>query len=82
MLPLPPPPRLQAVQAALEVLRPGGLLSVMAYRGHPGGEEEYVAVQEAIAALPPSAWVTSQLQLLNRPTAPVLLLAWKQPPRS
>jgi len=69
---------LAAVEAAFEVLRPGGLLSMLCYTGHPGGKEEYEAVREAVADLPTAYWLTSEFQLLNRPTAPVLLLAWKQ----
>lgn len=68
----------EAVKAACEVLQYGGLLSVLSYTGHDGGVEEYQAVQQLISKLPPSEWVTSQVQLLNRPTAPILLLAWKQ----
>ena len=44
-----------------------------------GGMEEYEAVKAAVGALPPSAWVSSEVRLLNRPTAPVLLLVWKRP---
>mgnify|MGYP000140783824 CR=1 FL=1 len=33
-----------ALDAARELLRPGGMLSVLVYRGHPGGEEEAQAV--------------------------------------
>ena len=69
---------LAAVEAAVEVLLPGGLLSMLCYTGHPGGQEEYEGVRAAVEALPPAYWVTSELRLLNRPTAPVLLLAWKR----
>lgn len=34
-----------ALEAAHELLRPGGLLSVTAYRGHPGGPEEASVVE-------------------------------------
>lgn len=37
---------LAALDAALELLRPGGLVSLMVYRGHPGGREEWHAIQE------------------------------------
>lgn len=40
--------------------------------------EEYEAVQELVAQLPPSGWVTSETRLLNRPAAPILLLVWKR----
>lgn len=67
-----------AVEAALEVLTPGGLLSILSYTSHPGGIEEYEAVNSMLAQLPPAYWVTSQIQLINRQTAPILLLAWKR----
>lgn len=67
-----------AVEAALEVLMPGGLLSILSYTSHPGGLEEYDAVNSILTQLPPAYWVTSQIKLLNRQTAPILLLAWKR----
>ena len=69
---------LQALEAAYEVLKPGGLVSVLCYTAHEGGYEEYAAVMSALEDLPPSFWVTSQIKLLNRPTAPVLLNVWKR----
>lgn len=35
---------LAAVQTAVGFTRPGGLVSLMVYRGHPGGREEWQAV--------------------------------------
>lgn len=70
---------LAAVEAALEVVCPGGLVSIMAYIGHPGGLEEYRQVAELLAGLPPQHWTTSELRLLNRSTAPILLLVWRRP---
>ena len=35
-----------ALEQALDLLRPGGLLSVLAYRGHPGGAAEAAAVED------------------------------------
>lgn len=69
---------LPALEAALEVLSPGGLLSMLCYTGHPGGREEYQAVRQIVAELPSAYWLTTELQLLNRPTAPVLIIAWKK----
>ncbi|KAL4443457.1 hypothetical protein ABPG75_011194 [Micractinium tetrahymenae] len=69
---------LAAVQAACDVLKPGGLLSILCYTGHPGGVEEYEAVRALLGQLPPSGWVSSETRLLNRPAAPILLLAWKR----
>ncbi len=33
-----------AIAAAIELLKPGGVLTVLAYRGHDGGQQEFVAV--------------------------------------
>jgi hypothetical protein len=41
--------------------------------------EEYEAVQELLAELAPEAWLTSEVCLLNRPAAPILLAMWKRP---
>jgi len=43
---------LPALQVALELLRPGGVLTVMAYTGHPGGLEEANAVRSLLNGLP------------------------------
>ena len=68
----------EGIKQALEVLVPGGLLSILSYTGHPGGLEEYAAVKELVAGLPPASWVSSEIRLLNRPSAPVLMLVWKK----
>jgi predicted methyltransferase len=69
---------LAAVEASFEVLHPGGLLSILAYTGHEGGPEEFSAVTSLLEQLPPRHWVSTQVKVLNRPTAPVLLLVWKK----
>lgn len=51
----------------------------MCYIGHPGGLEEYEAVRDMLGGLSPSYWTSSELRLLNRPSAPVLLLLWRRP---
>lgn len=60
------------------MLQPAGLLTVMAYTGHPGGKEEYDAVVQLLEGLSSAYWVTSEVRLVNRPTAPILLLAWRR----
>eukprot|EP00899_Mesostigma_viride_P012727 jgi/Mesvir1/21455/Mv25021-RA.1 len=47
---------LTAVQAALDSLVPGGLLSVVAYTGHEGGRTEYEALLGLVSALPRPDW--------------------------
>ncbi|ANM31717.1 hypothetical protein ABI59_22410 [Acidobacteria bacterium Mor1] len=41
-----------ALDAAWKLLRPGGLLSVLAYRGHPGGQSEALAVSRWLGVDP------------------------------
>jgi hypothetical protein len=36
------------------------------------------AVSDFMSALPPAPWLTTQIRLLNRPTAPVLVTAFKR----
>jgi len=46
---------LQALAASRVALRPGGILTVVCYPGHPGGDEEAAAVVAWAAALDPAA---------------------------
>jgi len=68
-----------ALEAASQLIAPGGCLLVALYPGHPGGAEECAAVEEWGRALPPhlfNVWLHRQL---NRPaTAPYLLQAEKR----
>ena len=64
-----PATTLAALEQALALLRPGGLLSVLAYRGHPGGQEEAEAVAAWLAERPELA-----LETIPSP-GPVLHLA-------
>ncbi|HEY6873319.1 MAG TPA: class I SAM-dependent methyltransferase [Geobacteraceae bacterium] len=67
-----------ALDAALGLLLPGGLLLVAVYTGHPGAVEEEDAVLAWACGLDPrrfNVWVSRQL---NRPpTAPYLVLVEK-----
>ncbi|PNW75213.1 hypothetical protein CHLRE_12g517550v5 [Chlamydomonas reinhardtii] len=68
----------EAVEAALEVVMPGGLITILSYTRHSGGLEEYEAVKALTSELSPSYWTASETRLLNRPTAPILLLLWRR----
>jgi 16S rRNA C1402 N4-methylase RsmH len=52
-----PATTLAALEAATDWLAPGGVLSVVAYRGHPGGREEALAVEAWFARHQPAAEV-------------------------
>ena len=45
---------LAALEAALALLRPGGLVSLLVYRGHSGGREEWLAIQQWLSRSPAS----------------------------
>lgn len=66
---------LTALEAALQLLAPAGLLLVTCYPGHPGGDTEAEAVQEWAAGLSPRnyfVWRMGQLNVADN--APFCLL--------
>lgn len=52
---------LAALDAAIELLKTDGLLSVIAYPGHPGGDQEAVAVAD---------WITARAEKLEIASGP------------
>ncbi|TYO98268.1 putative rRNA methylase [Geothermobacter ehrlichii] len=68
-----------ALRLTLDALAPGGRLAVVAYCGHPGGEEETAAVQALFAALPAAEFDVLQLTAANHRCAPLLLVAERRP---
>ncbi|XP_073004898.1 tRNA (mnm(5)s(2)U34)-methyltransferase, chloroplastic [Typha latifolia] len=67
-----------ALQAASRLLGHDGLISIMVYVGHPGGRDELEVVQSFASSLPVETWVSCKFEMLNRPTAPVLVLLYKK----
>jgi hypothetical protein len=68
-----------AVQQALEWLAEGGLLTVVVYPGHQGGDEEGQALQEWIEALSPDEFEAQRIGFINyRPTTPFLVVVRKR----
>ncbi|GAB4854731.1 hypothetical protein Ancab_023317 [Ancistrocladus abbreviatus] len=67
-----------ALEAAKEVLVPGGLISVVVYVGHPGGRDEYETILAFASTLSVESWTCSLIQMLNRPTAPILMFLFKR----
>lgn len=61
-----------AVRESLPLLRPGGIVSVICYRGHPGGEEETVAMMGFFEGLNRDEWrVEIAVEALRHPVQPV-----------
>ena len=70
-----PDTTLAAIEAALSLLRPGGILVTVLYTGHPGGMEEAEAVRTFAAALPHRDWHVIEFRTVNaRHEAPGVLV--------
>ncbi|CAL1409391.1 unnamed protein product [Linum trigynum] len=68
-----------ALDAAKRILlAPGGLISLVVYVGHPGGRDELEAVEGFASGLPADEWSCCKFQMLNRPSAPVLVFLFKR----
>jgi SAM-dependent methyltransferase len=67
-----------ALAQAAALLSSGGVILIAVYTGHDGGMEEWQAVREWGAALPPRQFNVWQSRQLNRPdTAPFMVLVEK-----
>ena len=64
-----------ALEAAASLLAPKGLLTVVLYTGHPGGQAEADAVEAWAQARPPDAWRVLRYAFVNVPRRPPYLLA-------
>jgi len=73
-----PSSTLSALDQALQLLAPGGVIVVVIYPGHPGGAEEAAAVEEWGARLAPEQYAVWCSHQLNRAaTASYLLVIEK-----
>lgn len=69
---------LRALEVASTLLKPGGILSVICYPGHPAGAVEAVEVEAWITALAASGWRIAKYGATGtRRPAPFLLVAGK-----
>jgi len=65
-----------ALGQGVEVLQPGGVISIVIYRGHPGGREEAGAVERFVEGLDQRFWDVARVDFPNRrnfPPYPVLI---------
>lgn len=70
---------LQALQAAFRLLQCGGILTVMVYPGHVGGDTEAVAVEAWILGLGSDVAIVSRYASQSvKPTAPRLFVIEKR----
>ena len=69
----------QAVDSALALLEPLGVLVICAYPGHPEGDRERAALTEYLSALPPQRFNVLHHRFLNAgPGAPECFAVQKQ----
>ena len=64
-----------AMRAALELLRPGGILVAVLYVGHPGGAQEAQAVLDFCAGLPTREFHSVEYRTLNFRSPPPSVIA-------
>tara|TARA_R110002111_G_scaffold191869_1_gene258148 strand:+ start:40283 stop:40852 length:570 start_codon:yes stop_codon:yes gene_type:complete len=70
---------LAAINASFNLLRPGGILTILAYPGHSGGATETEAVSDLLAGLDPAAYQTELIFASSESaSAPRLFVVRKQ----
>jgi SAM-dependent methyltransferase len=68
---------LTSLRNALPLLRQGGLLSVVAYPGHEGGQDEVDAVEKFMRGLDDQVWRAYGNFALNKPKLPIVFSAYR-----
>lgn len=63
-----------AINHAMEVLAPGGVITIMVYFGHPGGTEEKNAVLDFVSTIPQDYFTVYRYQILNQINHPPFLI--------
>lgn len=72
-----PDTTIEAVKAGLSLLKSGGILCIVVYTGHPGGEAEQEALESFMESLDKQNFCSAKLFFLNRIKAPYLILVEK-----
>ncbi len=65
---------MQAVEQALEMIRPGGVVAITIYTGHPAGAEEKTALLRYAEALPTKEYHAVSVTMINQKNQPPELL--------
>ena len=64
---------LKSVQNALEIIQPGGLISITCYPGHPEGKVEQEALLQYVSEISNINYTVSTINCANRPFSPSLI---------
>lgn len=74
-----PETTISALQQALELLLPGGAITITVYTGHVGGQVEEEALEQFLKNLDKKAWDVLVWSFLNRSlTAPYLIVIYRR----
>lgn len=65
---------LTAIEQALKMIMPGGLVTIVCY-SHPEGRDELVAVEKLLTGLPQSLYTCQKLQFVNQIGNPPVVFA-------
>jgi hypothetical protein len=68
-----PKSTLLSITAGQSLLRPGGIMTLLCYRGHVGGKDETNAILENTAKLDSANWKVDIHDLLESDVSPVLI---------
>ena len=68
---------LSSLRNALLLLAKGGLITVLCYRGHEGGEEEYLQVDSFCRSLDCEMFIVQRHEGWNKPTNPILYTIYR-----
>lgn len=69
-----PETTVKGIEQAINLLQPGGLITITVYTGHEGGKEEGYAVEKLVGELDKKNWDVLKWSFLNRMTAPYLIV--------
>ena len=67
-----------AVEAAISLLAPDGILCIAVYPGHAEGEAEGEMLSEYLATLPRWNLCATKIKILNSPTSPYFIIVEKK----
>jgi tRNA A58 N-methylase Trm61 len=70
----------RAIEAGLKILRPGGIMTVMIYWGHPAGQVEKEAVEAYCQTLSQLDYLVLKYQYINQQNQAPFLLAIERRP--
>ncbi|NLJ34568.1 MAG: class I SAM-dependent methyltransferase [Firmicutes bacterium] len=70
-----PDTTIAALESGLKLLRPGGIITLVIYTGHPGGKVEGVRLEKFSSTISPRSYHVLSYRFLNQQNHPPYLLA-------